>query len=213
MSSGTMRVWNFGPNVSCFESSGSTTKSQLRYGSDEEVTRYLTWGPNSPTDTTAYLKRVARETAREPRTSFTLAVATLDDELIASPTSPSPGSVDRRNLATFWRGNRGDMGYATEVARRLIVFGFDELRLRRITATCHPITSLRRESWRRRECTSKRLRETTSEFVRVASLRASRPATKVLSTRTEELRRVRATGCPLRCRKTYEFSTAPEGAR
>ncbi|HEY1222992.1 MAG TPA: GNAT family N-acetyltransferase, partial [Acidimicrobiales bacterium] len=53
-----------------------------RYGSDEEVTRYLTWGPNSPADTTAYLKKVVREAARELRTSFTLAVATLDDELI-----------------------------------------------------------------------------------------------------------------------------------
>ena len=49
-----------------------------QYGSDEEVTRYLTWGPNSPTDTTAYLKKVLREAAREPRTSFTLAVATRD---------------------------------------------------------------------------------------------------------------------------------------
>jgi len=51
-----------------------------------------------------------------------------------------------------------------------------------------------------------------SEFVEGGESSPSRPATKVLSTRTEELRRVRATGCPLRCRKTYEFSTAPKSS-
>jgi len=109
-----------------------------RYGSDEEVTRLLTWGPNSPADTTAYLKKVGREAAREPRTSFTLAVATLDDELIgvANLTITDAGSTGELGyvLATESWGR----GYATEVARRLIVFGFSELGLRRITATCHP---------------------------------------------------------------------------
>jgi len=109
-----------------------------RYGSDEEVTRYLTWGPNSPTDTTAYLKRVARETAREPRTSFTLAVATLDDELIGVANLAITGEASIGELGYVLARDSWGHGYATEVARRLIVFGFDELRLRRITATCHP---------------------------------------------------------------------------
>jgi len=30
------------------------------------------------------------------------------------------------------------MGYATEAARRLLTFGFDELKLHRIFATCDP---------------------------------------------------------------------------
>jgi RimJ/RimL family protein N-acetyltransferase len=109
-----------------------------RYGSDEEVTRYLTWGPNSPPDTTAYLKKVVREAAREPRTSFTLAVATLDDELIgvANLTITDAGSTGE--LGYVLARESWGRGYATEVARRLIVFGFNELGLRRITATCHP---------------------------------------------------------------------------
>src|ERR1700722_16759349 len=53
-----------------------------RYGSDEEVTRHLTWGPNSPAETAAYLNEVVHKAAREPRTSFPLAVVALDDELI-----------------------------------------------------------------------------------------------------------------------------------
>ena len=108
------------------------------YGSDEEVTRYLTWGPNSPTDTTAYLKRVAREAAREPRTSFTLAVATLDDELIGAANLTITDAKSTGELGYVLARDQWGHGYATEVARRLIVFGFDELGLRRITATCHP---------------------------------------------------------------------------
>jgi [ribosomal protein S5]-alanine N-acetyltransferase len=109
-----------------------------RYGSDEEVTRYLTWGPNSPTDTTAYLKQVAREAAREPRTSFTLAVATLDDELIGVANLTTTDTQATSELGYVLAKDQWGHGYATEVARRLIVFGFDELGLRRITAACHP---------------------------------------------------------------------------
>jgi RimJ/RimL family protein N-acetyltransferase len=109
-----------------------------RYGSDEEVTRYLTWGPNSPTDTTAYLKQVACEAAREPRTSFTLAVATLDDELIGVANLTTTDTQSTGELGYVLARDQWGHGYATEVARRLIVFGFDELGLRRITATCHP---------------------------------------------------------------------------
>ncbi len=108
------------------------------YGSDEEVTRYLTWGPNSPTDTTAYLRQVAREATREPRTSFTLAVANLDNELIGVANLTTTDTQSTGELAYVLARDQWGHGYATEVARRLIVFGFDELGLRRITATCHP---------------------------------------------------------------------------
>jgi ribosomal-protein-alanine N-acetyltransferase len=109
-----------------------------RYGSDEEVTRYLTWGPNSPTDTTTYLTKVVREAAREPRTSFTLAVATLEGELIGVANLATTGTQSPGELGYVLARDQWGHGYATEVARRLIVFGFEELGLRRITATCHP---------------------------------------------------------------------------
>jgi ribosomal-protein-alanine N-acetyltransferase len=109
-----------------------------RYGSDEDVTRYTTWGPNSPAETATYLSEVAREAARESRTSFTLAVATLDDELIGVANLAITGEASTGELGYVLSRESWGHGYATEVARRLIVFGFDELGLRRITATCHP---------------------------------------------------------------------------
>ena len=76
-----------------------------------------------PTDTTAYLKKVVREAAQEPRTSFILAIT---------------GEASTGELGYVLARDQWGHGYATEVARRLIVFGFNELGLRRITATCHP---------------------------------------------------------------------------
>jgi RimJ/RimL family protein N-acetyltransferase len=108
------------------------------YASDEEVTRYTTWGPNSPAETAAYLSEVARKAAREPRTSFTLAVTTLDDELIGVANLTIADAESTGELGYVLARESWEHGYATEVARRLIVFGFDELGLRRITATCHP---------------------------------------------------------------------------
>ncbi|HEY1222305.1 MAG TPA: GNAT family N-acetyltransferase, partial [Acidimicrobiales bacterium] len=98
----------------------------------------LTWGPNSPADTTAYLKKVVREAAREPRTSFTLAVATLEGELIGVANLTTGDTQSTSELGYVLSRESWGRGYATEVARRLIVFGFNELGLRRITATCHP---------------------------------------------------------------------------
>lgn len=107
------------------------------YGSDEEVTRYLTWGPNSQADTTAYLQRVALEKSREPRTSFTLAVTTLDGELVGVVNLIVVDAASTGELGYVLSRESWGHGYATEVAQRLINFGFGELGLRRITATCH----------------------------------------------------------------------------
>ena len=107
------------------------------YASDEEVTRYLTWGPNSLADTTAYLQLVALEKSREPRTSFTLAVTTLDGELVGVVNLIIADAASTGELGYVLSRESWGHGYATEVARRLINFGFDELGLRRITATCH----------------------------------------------------------------------------
>jgi RimJ/RimL family protein N-acetyltransferase len=142
------------------------------------VTRYLTWGPNSPADTTAYLKKVVREAAREPRTSFTLAVATLDDELIGVANLTITDAGSKGELGYVLARDSWGRGYATEVARRLIVFGFNELGLRRITATCHPDNFASARVLEKRGCTSRGHYETTSEFVGGGDSSRSRSATK-----------------------------------
>jgi RimJ/RimL family protein N-acetyltransferase len=109
-----------------------------QYGADEEVTRYTTWGPNSSADTASYLDQVAREAGCEPRTSLTLAVATLDDEPIGAASLTITDAKSTGELGYVLARDSWGRGYATEAVRRLIAFGFDELGLRRMPATCHP---------------------------------------------------------------------------
>jgi ribosomal-protein-alanine N-acetyltransferase len=110
-----------------------------RYGSDEDVTRYTTWGPNSLTDTTNYLSEVVRRASAEPRTSFILAVVTSDGDLIGAAHLKFTEAERRQGeLGYVLAKDSWGLGYATEVARCLIAFGFDELGLDRITATSHP---------------------------------------------------------------------------
>jgi ribosomal-protein-alanine N-acetyltransferase len=110
-----------------------------RYGSDEQVTRHTTWGPNSLTDTANYLGEVVRRASIEPRTSFILAVVTLDGELIGAAHLKFTDAEHRQGeLGYVLAKDSWGFGYATEVARRLIAFGFDELGMERIMATCHP---------------------------------------------------------------------------
>jgi RimJ/RimL family protein N-acetyltransferase len=71
-------------------------------------------------------------------TSFTLAVATLEGELIGVANLAITGEPSTGELGYVLSRESWGHGYATEVARRLINFGFDDLGLRRITATCHP---------------------------------------------------------------------------
>ncbi len=99
----------------------------------------MTWGPNSLTDTVNYLSDVVRRASAEPRTSFILAVVTSDGDLIGAVHLKFTDASHRQGeLGYVIAKNSWGLGYATEVARCLIAFGFDELDLDRITATCHP---------------------------------------------------------------------------
>lgn len=110
-----------------------------RYGSDVEVTRYMTWGPNSLSDTANYLMDVVRGANTKPRTSFILAVVNLDGDLIgAAGLKLTDGERRQGELGYVLAKDSWGFGYATELARCLIAFGFNELGLDQITATCHP---------------------------------------------------------------------------
>jgi [ribosomal protein S5]-alanine N-acetyltransferase len=110
------------------------------YASDPVVTRFTIFGPNSVEDTRAFLSEVVRQVRTPSRRSFDLAVIDIESQTLIGGASLSVTSVEHR---------RGEIGYVlhpeywsrglgTEVARMLLWFGFVELQLRRISATCHP---------------------------------------------------------------------------
>lgn len=109
-----------------------------RYASNPDNVKYTIWGPNSESETRAFLKTVILQALAEPRTHYEFAVVlketnaliggcgiSLDD----SSCSAEIGWVLHQD---FWR-----QGYGTELAHELLRFGFEDLQLHRIYANCN----------------------------------------------------------------------------
>ncbi|TWT27157.1 GNAT family N-acetyltransferase [Planomicrobium sp. CPCC 101110] len=110
------------------------------YASQEIVSRYQPWGPNSEEDSRKFVNDSLMDAAKDPRTRFVFAIVLKDTEKLVG--AGEFNLRDRANKAgeigyiinpAFW-----GQGIATEAASRLIDFGFKELGLHRIYATCDP---------------------------------------------------------------------------
>ncbi|MEH1864033.1 MAG: GNAT family protein [Nostoc sp.] len=111
-----------------------------QYASDDEVVRYLTFGPNSEEDTKNFLQREISLQGEEPRQHFALAVTLKTQQQLIGICRISvqdiynkTGSIGYCFTKKFW-----GQGYATEAVKAVVSFGFQELSLHRIFATCHP---------------------------------------------------------------------------
>lgn len=108
------------------------------YASQEIVCRYQPWGPNTEKDSQHFVNQAIKDSAQHPRTRFVFAI--IYDEILIGA-----GEFNIRDFTN----KVGEIGYivnpdywgkgiATEVATLLIDFGFGELKLHRIYATCDP---------------------------------------------------------------------------
>jgi RimJ/RimL family protein N-acetyltransferase len=118
-----------------------------RYASDPEVVGFAHLGPNSEEDTREFL-RVAMAAEREqPRKVFYFAVVLESEGRLIGDCRISV-SAERDYEASIGcvlaRDSRR-RGFATEVMSALLRFGFQQLGLRRIVATCDPCNTA---SWR-----------------------------------------------------------------
>jgi len=109
------------------------------YGSDPEVTRYMEWGPNTPEDTRAFLARAIEHQSENPRLSYTLVIEHQEHGVIGG-CGVYVTSTQNRSASIGYSLNRQHwgQGYGTEVAGKLIAYGFEALNMHRLTATCDP---------------------------------------------------------------------------
>lgn len=128
------------PRLSLRELILSDWQAVHKYASNPEVVKYLPFGPNTIKDTKKFLYRNLGHQQTQPREHFILAVTLKDyGELIGSGrisitnVENKEGSIGYSLNQDFW-----GHGYATEVAAALINFGFKQLQLHRIYATCDP---------------------------------------------------------------------------
>jgi ribosomal-protein-alanine N-acetyltransferase len=108
------------------------------YASDPEVVRYMPWGPNTEEDTREFIRRALAAQKKEPRTTFELAVTRADTgRLVGGCGVRISNPADRGgDMGYCLRRDQWGFGLGTEAALAILGFGFGQLGLHRIIATC-----------------------------------------------------------------------------
>ncbi len=111
------------------------------YASDPEVVKYMEWGPNTADESKDFVRVAIAIQKDSPRRHFDLAIVTnTEDFLIGGCGLYITSSHNREAFIGYCLSrNSWGKGYATEVAKRLLCFGFTQLQLHRIFATCDPL--------------------------------------------------------------------------
>lgn len=107
------------------------------YASDPQTSIFQEWGPNSRQDTVDFLDFCITSASSLPRTAYTLAITLSSGVVIGSIGLTVRQGAEAEIGYTLNPAHWGN-GYATEAVRSLLDFGFLELGLARVTATCRP---------------------------------------------------------------------------
>ena len=108
------------------------------YGSDLEVVRYMDWGPNTQEETKKFIQRAIAHQKEQPRRIYTLAIVLKPKNKLIGGCGIYVSNPENREgwIGYCLNRNLWRQGYATETAKALLKFGFDQLNLHRIFATC-----------------------------------------------------------------------------
>ncbi len=111
-----------------------------KYGTDPETVKYMPWGPNTLQDTKDFLQRVISHQQENPRRVYNFALIQHINHKLIGACAISIRNVEFREGEIGYVLNRQywNQGYMTEAAHRMLGFGFQELALHRISATCDP---------------------------------------------------------------------------
>jgi [ribosomal protein S5]-alanine N-acetyltransferase len=104
----------------------------------EQACRFQAWGPNTPSQTEAFVAEAVRAWSSSPQHRFAYA-ALVDGAVLGLGELNVRNAAHRQGeIAYAVHPDRWGEGIATRVARELIELGFERLGLHRIFATCDP---------------------------------------------------------------------------
>jgi RimJ/RimL family protein N-acetyltransferase len=108
------------------------------YATDPKVVRFMEWGPNTRENTKNFIGRAIKSQKENPRRNYTLAITLKEEKTLIggckvyiSNISEGEGEIGYCLNRCYWK-----QGYATETAKNLLKFGFSQLKLKRLFATC-----------------------------------------------------------------------------
>ncbi|GGG68230.1 GNAT family N-acetyltransferase [Paenibacillus radicis (ex Gao et al. 2016)] len=108
------------------------------YASNPLVVKHMLWGPNSIDETQSYLNTVIEMQEKTPRQGFELAVILKESGQLIGGSGIHIYSPGIGELGYCFQDHHWGRGFASEAASALLSFGFGELKLHRIFATCRP---------------------------------------------------------------------------
>ncbi len=108
------------------------------YAAVPEFSQYELWGPNSVEDTKEFIARCIAETSSEPVAGYQLAMELQETNVLIGGCTLKKQHSEANEAYLGYAVNPGyqNQGYPTEAAIALIRFGFDQLNLSCICATC-----------------------------------------------------------------------------
>lgn len=110
--------------------------------SDPSVTAGALWGPNSASDTRAFLAAAIAqaESAEQRRTGYHLAVTDRrSDQVVGSAALDLENTDHARGVVSFVIAPKvWGQGFASEALMLMLDLGFGDLKLHRIAGYCHP---------------------------------------------------------------------------
>ncbi|MBH0169972.1 GNAT family N-acetyltransferase [Fictibacillus sp. 18YEL24] len=115
-------------------------KAIHQYASQEIVSQYQPWGPNHEKDSIAYVNEVINDANRNPRERYAFAIVENQSNLLIGAGELQITSLTNRvgEIGYVLHPDYWGKGFATEAGELLLKFGFEDLQLHRIFATCDP---------------------------------------------------------------------------
>jgi [ribosomal protein S5]-alanine N-acetyltransferase len=108
------------------------------YASDPNVVRYMIWGPNTEQDTQDHIQRCLNMQKQNPRVDYEFAVVLKKSGQLIGGCGMHVEEPLQAEFGYCFNTAYWGKGYASEASMALLHFGFGELGLHRIFATCRP---------------------------------------------------------------------------
>jgi len=113
-------------------------KDAQTYASDPEVSKFMVWGPNSERETKDFIETAIDAAYIKPRRGYELAMVLKETDHVIGGIGLQ---IMGKEAATAMIGyvlhrDHWGKGIVSEATQRLMLFGFTELKLHRMYATC-----------------------------------------------------------------------------
>lgn len=108
------------------------------YASDEDLVKFMPWGPNNDKETNEFFTRNFKMQTENPRRIYDFAITdkSTGDFLGSGGVILRTHKSEFATIGYILKSSAHGKGYATEMAKALLKYGFENLKLHRIAATC-----------------------------------------------------------------------------